>query len=107
MEESGTPSSLLDQLLDSANSRPLAMIGQQQGPGAAPVPAIDDIQMPPGAWGIGVSQEVRPEGISYKVRVCVHGQARYLGRWVGRVGKFNRLMSIRLANTARHCFKAD
>jgi hypothetical protein len=85
MDESGTRSSLLDQLLDSAHSRPLAMIGWQQGPGAAPVPAVDDIQMPPGAWGIGVSQEVRPEGISYKVRVCVHGQARYLGRWVGRV----------------------
>jgi hypothetical protein len=71
------------------------------------VPAIDDIQMPSGAWGIGVSQEVRPEGISYKVRVFVHGQARYLGRWVDGFAKFNRLMSIRLAKTARYRFLSN
>jgi hypothetical protein len=46
---------------------------------------IEEAQLLPGAWGIGVSQETRPEGISYKLRVCVKGKARYLGRWVGRV----------------------
>jgi hypothetical protein len=33
-----------------------------------------------GAWGIGVSQESRPEGVSYKVHVCLQGKTHYLGR---------------------------
>jgi hypothetical protein len=33
-----------------------------------------------GNWGIGVSQETRPEGVSYKVRLCLQSKPRYLGR---------------------------
>ncbi|WIA43794.1 hypothetical protein OEZ86_010214 [Tetradesmus obliquus] len=53
----------------------------QEGPGAAAEPVNEEAQAVPGAWGIGVSQEVRPEGTSYKVRVCVRGEARYLDRF--------------------------
>jgi hypothetical protein len=56
------------------------MPGQQNVPVAMMAPVFEEAQLLPGAWGIGVSQETRPEGISYKVRVCVKGKARYLGR---------------------------
>lgn len=45
-------------------------------------PAGDDAHVQAGAWGIGVTQETRPEGVSYKVRACLKGKARYLGRCV-------------------------
>jgi hypothetical protein len=41
---------------------------------------IQQQQQVQGNWGIGVSQENRPEGTSFKVRVCLQGKARYLGR---------------------------
>jgi hypothetical protein len=47
-----------------------------------PADAPEDAQLLHGNWGIGDSQEIRPVGISYKVRVCYRGKARYLGKCV-------------------------
>lgn len=85
MNEVETPSYSLDQLNKRAISQPETTMDDKEGPGAAAEPVNEEAQAVPGAWGIGVSQEVRPEGTSYKVRVCVRGEARYLGRWVGPV----------------------
>jgi hypothetical protein len=64
----------LNQQIDSSEQ-----LQQQEGLAAA---GAEDAQAIIGQWGIGVSQENRPEGLSYKVRVCLQSKARYLGRCV-------------------------
>ncbi|WIA23302.1 hypothetical protein OEZ85_000069 [Tetradesmus obliquus] len=41
----------------------------------------DDIQMPWGSWGIGVSRERRKDGIWFKVRLCLYRRSHFLGRF--------------------------
>ncbi|WIA43768.1 hypothetical protein OEZ86_010191 [Tetradesmus obliquus] len=41
----------------------------------------DDIQMPWGSWGIGVSKERRKDGIWFKVRLCLYRRSHFLGRF--------------------------
>ncbi|WIA44259.1 hypothetical protein OEZ86_010562 [Tetradesmus obliquus] len=58
----------------------MAALFQQAAPDLAP-PAVAENAVMINGWGIGVSQEVKPDGICYKTRVCYKGKARFLGRF--------------------------
>ncbi|WIA44231.1 hypothetical protein OEZ86_010542 [Tetradesmus obliquus] len=58
----------------------MAALFQQAAPDLAPHAVAENAVMING-WGIGVSQEVKPDCILYKTRVCYKGKAHFLGRF--------------------------